>query len=288
MKIHFATLAGISLAICLGLQACGAPPRTQAVATPQPTPTDNSTSTPTLPLPPTSVPTSTVIQHLTQPATPSYIGTQKLTDCTMTDTTGTPILPLRLFPACDDWENNFVERPFTADLTTYLPYLDIQEAQFGADSNWIFARIHPVDVVPSQGSSDLYYLLALDLNLDRLSDVLIGARNLALSDVVWTTANARAWRFVDGSVNLIFDQGVGADPDMVWVRRTPTKDIEFAFKPALLDGDTSFAWWTWSYQGEFDPAQIIPVITLPDLYQMDNSCAWGFNSDASGLLNFCR
>jgi len=296
MKVHLTTLAGIALLLCLTLQACGASPATQSVNSPQPTvpatlPAD-ATSTSTLSLPSTSVPTSvpspTLIQHLTRPGTPSYIGTQTTLDCTTVDTTGVITYPLRLNPVCDNPDNHFVERPVTADLNTYFPYLDIQEAQFGANIDWIFARIHPVDVVPSQGDAALTYFLELDLNLDGLSDVIIAAQNLALSDVVWTTAKARAWRFVDGNVNLVFDQGVAVDPDLVWVRRTPTKDIEFAFKPALLDGDNTFAWWAWTYQGAFDPAQFIPINTLPDVYQIDNTCAWGFNSDAAGLPNYCR
>ncbi len=290
MKIHLTTLAEIALLLGLTLQACGASPVTQAVSSPQPTvpatlPADpTSTST----LPPTSIPTPTLIQHLTQPGTPSYIGTQTIHDCTMLDMTGVPIQPLRLYPVCDLWEINFVERPFTADLNTYLSYLDIQEAQFGANIDWIFARINPVEVVPPQANSDLNYFLELDLNLDGLGDFIIAAQNLALSDVVWITTKVRVWRFVNGSVNLVFDQGVGVDPDLVWVRRTPAKDIEFAFKPALLDGDTRFAWWAWAYEGAFDPAQFIPLNALPDVYQIDNTCALGFNSDASGLSNHCR
>ncbi len=294
MKIHLATLAGIALLLCLTLQACGTSPTTQIVDTLEPTvpatvpaiPPADATSTSTLP--PTLVPTPTPIQHLTQPGTPSYIDTQVVHDCIMVDATGAPLQTLRLFPVCDLWRINLVERPFTADLKTYISYLDIQDAQFGADTNWIFARIHPVSVVPSQGSTDPNYFFELDLNLDNLSDFIIATKDLALSDVVWTTAKVRVWRFVEGSVNLVFDQGVGVDPDLVWVRRTPSKDIEFAFKPALLDGDTSFAWWAWAYQGAFDPDQFIPLNNLPDVYQIDNTCAWGFNIDASGLPNYCR
>ena len=292
MKIHMTTLSGIALLLCLTVQACGASPATQAVSTPLPTvPATEpaaATSTSTLLPPPTAVPTTTLIQHLTQPGTATYIDTQFLHDCTMTDTNGVPIIPLKINPICDDWEITLVERPVTSDLSTYLSYLDIQEAQFGANTNWIFARIHPVDVVPSQGNSELNYFLELDLNMDALSDVIITAQDLALSDVVWTTSKARAWRFVDGSVNLVFDKGVGLDPDLVWVRRTPTKDIELAFKPALLGDDTSFVWWAWAYQGTFDPAQVIPLNTLPEVFQIDHTCALGYNLDAKGIPTSCR
>ncbi len=297
MNKKISTIFGIAILFCLTLQACGVPPATtQAVVPPAPTEPvtipsalpPEATSTASLPPTPTIVPTPTQIQHLTQPGTPSYIELQTAHDCTMTDTNGAPILPLRLNTVCDLWNINFVERPFTADLSTYLPYLDIQVTQFGANINWFYARIHPVDVVATQGDGEVTYFLELDLNLDGLSDVIIAVQNLALSDVVWSTAKVHAWRFVDGNVNLIFEQGSGADPDMLWARRTPTKDIEFAFKPSLLDGDTSFGWWTWAYQGTFDPTQFIPLLTLPDVYQVDNTCALGFNSDPSGLPNHCR
>ena len=73
----------------------------------------------------------------------------------------------------------------------------------------------------------------------------------------------RVWHFVSGSLNLIFDQGVGTDPDMVWARRSLTKSIEFAFKPTLTDGDVRFAWWAWAFQGTIDPLSLIPLNTLP-------------------------
>ncbi len=227
----------------LVLYACGGSPVIPTVYSPIPTETaiqQNmiSASTATLPPFPTStsptLPSSTPIIHLSQPETPSYISLQFIQDCTMVDSTGNPIHPLKLFPVCDIWKIGLIERPFSTDLNTYLPYLDIQEAQFGANANWFYARIHPVDVVASQGDTDLNYILEFDLNIDGLNDVLIASQNLPLSSIVWTTATLHAWRFTDGAVNTVFDQGVGIDPDMVWVRRTPTKDIEFAFKPTLL------------------------------------------------------
>jgi hypothetical protein len=296
MKKHLPLSVGINILVSLFLFACGGSPVIQTVNSPIPTETvvpqtSISVSTSTLtPLPtPTStlIPSSTPIIHLSQPETPSYISLQLIQDCTMVDSTGTPIQPLRLFPVCDIWKISLIERPFSADLNTYLPYLDIQEAQFGANANWFYARIHPVDVVASQGDADLNYILEFDLNIDGLNDLLIASQNLSLNSVAWTTSTLHAWRFTDGTINTVFDQGVGIDPDMIWVRRTPTKDIEFAFKPTLLGGDTRFAWWVWAYQGVLDPAQFIPLNTLPETYQIDNTCSKGFNIPVTGLPNQC-
>jgi len=304
MKVHWTTLAGFALLLCMLLQACGGTPVPQTANPPQPTqpvappvvPTEMPTQAPppvvSTEVPtqaPVAAPTTAPIQHLTYPGLPSYIDTQSAVDCTMTDTMGNPILPLKLNPTCDLWSVNRIERPVTSDLATYFPYLDIQKAQLGADKDWIYARIRLVSPVPQQGSGDLTYFFVLDLNVDGLNDALIAVQNLPMSTVVWTDTGLRVWTFADNAVKLIFDQGVGTDPDAVWVRRSTSKTmIEFAFKPSLLDGDITFAWSGWALQGQFDPSQILPVITLPDMYQIDNTCALGFNSNASHLPNWCH
>ena len=299
MKNHFLTFIGAILLVCFLLQACGVPPATQQVIPPaQPQPTETTVPTQVVPTQaaPTSVPvtntptqvlTPTAIQHVTRPDNPTFLDAQKNSDCNVGETYK-PDQPLTLSKTCDNWLNNFVERPFTSDLKSYLPYLDVIQAQFGANRDWLFARIRLFDVVPQKGDGDLNYAIEGDLNFDGLSDILIVVQNLPSNAYVWTVDGIRAWTYVDGNINLVYDQGVGVDPDMIWVRRTP-KTIEFAFKPALLGNDLIFAWWVWAYQGEFDPAQLIPLNTLPDVYQIDNTCAFGFNYSitTTSLINKC-
>jgi hypothetical protein len=233
-------------------------------------------------------PTSTQIVHLDRPDAPIFIDTQSVEDCSVGEryTAGEPV---RIPPSCDLWDIDYVERPTDAAYTTYYPYLDIEKIQFGATIDWLFARIETYEPAPPQGTSGVFYAIELDLDFDSLSDVLISIQDLKSSDVVWTVNGLRAWRFTDGVTTQVFDQGLGIDPDLIWARRTPDGVVEIGFKPSLLDGDLSFGWWAWAYQGSLDATQFIPLDTLIDTtYAIDNTCAFGFNGDASSLPNVCR
>ncbi len=247
-----------------------APPVTEPVVV------DESTATPT------------EIQHIARPDAPNYIETQLVQDCSVGEryVAGEPV---SIPTACDLWEVDFVERPTTSTFDVYYPYLDIENAQFGATIDWLFARIEPYGAaLPADGTS-LYYAFELDLDFDSISDILITVQNLQLSDVVWTVDGVRAWHFRDGEVSLFFNQGIASDPDLIWARRTPDGWVEFGFKPSALDGDLIFAWWAWAYQGDLEASQFIPLDTMSDtLFAIDNTCAFGFNGDATQLPNFCR
>ncbi|MEW6094116.1 MAG: hypothetical protein AB1531_09150 [Chloroflexota bacterium] len=289
MKSHTIILTIVFLSMLI--QACQFQPSTP---TPEPlviaAPTDEPTPSPTVEpvIVDVSTATPTVIQHVTRPDTPNYIETQSVRDCSV----GERYLagePVSIPTACDLWEVDFVERPTTSTFDVYYPYLDIESAQFGATIDWLFARIEPYEAaLPADGSS-LYYAFELDLDFDSISEILISVQNLQLSDVVWTVDGVRAWRFRDGEVDLFFDQGIASDPDLVWARRTPDGWVEFGFKPTTLDGDLIFAWWAWAYQGDLEASQFIPLDTMPDtLFAIDNTCAFGFNGDATKLPNYCR
>ena len=299
MKNHLTVLAGIALFLCLVLQACGTAPATTMVSIPKPTDTQPAptvapaTSTPTQPPAPTPTPTTeptsepTVIQHVMKPAEPSYIPEQTLFDCTI-GRTYVSSLPVVLPAACDNPALSFIERPVVADTRTYLPYLDIGQVQFGANRDWIFAGINVYDAIKPTGSGDIYYFLKLDLNYDgRNSNVIvISVKNLPLDAVNWTIDGVQAWSNVVGTISTIFDQGVGADPDLIWARRSP-KAIEFAFKPSIINGLVRFAWTAWDYQGTLTPIDIAFSSNASDLYQIDNTCTYGFNVSAYGLINHC-
>ena len=300
MKIRLGNLMGIVLLLSLILGACGTAPTTEVANVPQPTqpqPTDTApvptvgepTSISTqLPVPtPTLVPEPTKIQHVTKPGEPSYIPEQTTIDCTI-GRTYVSNLPVVIPPACDNPVLSFIERPVTADSKNYLPYLDIGQAQLGGTIDWIYARLNIYDSVKSTGLGDLYYFFKLDLNLDgRNSNViLLSVKNLPLDAYNWTVNGVQAWSDVEGLISTVFDQGVGADPDLIWVRRSP-KAIEFAFKTALINGPIRFAWTAWDYQGTLTPTDIAFSSDVSDLYQIDNTCAWGFNVSAYGLTNHC-
>jgi hypothetical protein len=298
MKLRLANLMGIVLLLSLTLQACGTASATPAASVPQPTepqPTDTlpaptvevATSAPTqLPVP-TQIPEPTKIQHITKPGEPSYIPEQTTIDCTI-GRTYVSDLPVVIPSQCDNPILSFIERPVTADTKDYLPYLDIGQAQFGGNVDWIYARINVYDTVKPTGAGDLYYFFKLDLNLDgRNSNViLVSVKNLPLDAFIWTVNGVQAWSDVEGTISPVFDQGVGSDPDLIWARRSP-KAIEMAFKPALLNDPVRFAWTAWNYQGTLTPTDIAFSSDASEQYQIDNTCAWGFNASAYALTNHC-
>ena len=300
MKIKLTNILGIVMLLCLALQACGTPPATPTASLPQPTdtkPADTQpaptvaapTFTATEPPVPTPTPEPTKIQHLTKPGEPSYIPEQTNIDCTLGNTTGSNlsgVIPIP--PVCDNPALTFIERPVTTETKAYLPYLDIGQTHFGGSIAWLFARVDVYEAVAPTGPGDVYYFFKLDLNFDgRNSNVIIiSVKNLPLDTVNWTVNGVQAWKDVDGTISPIFDQGVGADPDLIWARRSP-KAIEFAFKPSIINGPTRFAWMAWDYQGTLTPTDIALSPSASDLYQIDNTCAWGFNVSAFGLTNHC-
>ncbi len=299
MNKRFTSLAGVIL--LLFLQACGANSTMPTVIPPQPIRTQTGqvvatlTSKPTqlllatqLPLPTmTQIPTQ--IQHVTIPGEPSYIPDQMIADCSLGKTI-VPNQPIHIPKACDNSLNNFIERPVTSDLRTYFPYLDIWEAQFGANKDWLYAQIKIYDAVAPTVTGDLYYFFKLDLNFDGRNSnvVVVSVKNLPMDSMIWTVHGVQAWNDNDGIISTIFDQGVGADPDLVWARRSPNT-IEMAIKPAILHlgGPSRFAWSAWAYQGTLTPPDIALKANGPDLFQIDKTCAKGFNGNSSALFDNC-
>ncbi len=299
MKLRLISLVGVVLLLIL--QACGTSPASPTGISPQPTETQPApviatlTSIPTqLPTPnqpptPTLTPTPTQIQHMTRPGEPSYIPDQITADCSLGKTI-VPAQPIHIPKACDNTIDDFIERPVTTDLQTYFPYLDIWQAQFGANRNWLFAQIRVFNAVSPTVTTDLYYFFKLDLNFDGRNSnvVVVSVKNLPIDLISWTVDGVQAWSDVDGTISTVFDQGVGADPDLVWARRSPNM-IEMAIKPSILNlnGPSRFAWSAWAYQGTLAPPDIVLKAVTPDLYQIDNTCVRGFNGISSGLISNC-
>lgn len=291
MKFNNKILATVIFGICLAASACNFQSPTPAPVLPVTSvPTDEPTILPVteVVVVDESTATPTEIQHVARPDDPVYIVTQLVHDCDVGERY-VPGEPVRIPEVCDLWEIDYVERPTNPSYDVYYPYLDIQEAQFGATIDWVFARIEPYQVAMPADDENLYYAFELDLDFDALSDILISVENLQLGDVFWTVDGLRAWRIQDGEVSLFFDQGNASDPDLIWARRTPDGVVEFGLKPSALEGDLTFAWWAWAYQGDLEASQLIPLDTFADtFFTIDNTCAFGFNGDASGLPNFCR
>lgn len=174
----------------------------------------------------------------------------------------------------DEYPLGRYERPFTAEVMEYLPFIDItQTVLFVDDSDdWIYTGILVVESPSLAGDRKLFYGIELDNDLDGRGDVLIMA---TLPDgEEWTTNGVYVYKDVNESIGgadpmkpnapasgdgyevVIFDAGVGEDPDLAWTRRSPDekKLIEIAFKPDLVDvgaEERGFAWAAWAFVEDF-------------------------------------
>ena len=300
MKMRLLSFLGIVLLVCLGLQACGgttpvapatvppAPPATQAQAAPLPTqppaaavPTDTA-----VPAPPTSAPPA--VKHTTIPTLSFYMDTEKAIDCVDAVVLKNNV-PSGINTLCENPKAQIIERPFSSDLKSYFPYLDIAWAQFGSTKDWIYTRIVVANEKIGSGTGDVYYFVKVDFSLDKKSDnmLIYSVKNLPADAQDWTTNGVQAWSYVGTTLKPIFDQGVGADPDAVWARRLG-QEIDFAVKPSLLNNSTQFGWSAWAYQGTMAPTDLATAVPAATVFSLDNTCVRGFNSELNLFPNACK
>jgi hypothetical protein len=164
------------------------------------------------------------------------------------------------------------ERPFNANtMDTYFPYLDIVDTFVLQDETWIYGTL----VIKGPDSGDSFagkYAIELDLDRDGKGDWLITASNPASTD--WTVDGVQVYQDAnndvgdisamytdekaagDGFEMLVFDQGVGDDPDAAWVRISPnaSNTIEFAVKRSVLSNPESYLINMWAGTSLLDPA----------------------------------
>jgi len=219
-------------------------------------------------------------------------------------------------PGCDNWEINRYERPFNAvDQDEYYPDLDIQFADFGRDSTWFYLRIAVYDLRPASQYPEGVYGMELDLNQDGRGDVLVivkgpgkeGEAKWSRKDVqIWKDSNATVGNMLpkqpdspftgDGYDELVFDSGIGDDPNAAWSRAFfgGSAYVELAFKRNVINNADVFTWWVWTDMGVANPAgfDYHDSISHEDagdanegmtyfptnlIYAVDNTCAslWG-------------
>ena len=251
--------------------------------------------------PPT--PTATVV-HVISPASPAAVQSF-MTDVSSASTAG------ERRSTGDNFDTNRMERPFTASVMDYQPYLDIIRGELSVDSTWMYVVIFLEDPPPADAQAT--YAVEVDLNLDGRGDWLIGGLLPATSD--WTTTGMRVYRDANGDVGgahpiqadsppqagngydtLVFDQGLGPDPDAAWIRRSPsaTDQVQIAFKRSLIGNDEELLWGVWAdaavnqagwfdYNDHFTPSEAGSPIGGSSLYpiqslaSIDNSCRWVYD-----------
>jgi hypothetical protein len=96
----------------------------------------------------------------------------------------------------------------------------------------------------------------------------------------------------DGYETQLFDQGLGEDPDLAWVRIAPDDPatIDFAFKHSVVPSVGSpILWWTWASQEALNPGEFDYNDTFgaDEVHQIGNSCRWIFDGPPQPVLNIC-
>ena len=306
------TRTALPLALILAvLLACSFPS-----AAPSPTPPEavvpETGLSPTLPpaatpvpptLEPTLPPTPTIV-HLIRPSEPGSL------QSFMTDYSSLLLAPEHR-TLTDNYDWSFLERPFTREAMDYQPHLDLTRGELSLVPPWIYITIFLEDAPASDALAT--YAVEIDLDIDGRGDWLI---TIALPQSgEWSTDRVRAYRDDDNDVGgvrplrsdappqtgdgyetLVFDQGIGPDPDAVWARIPPGAPdrIQIAFKHDLIAADTYLLWGAWAdgatdqagwfdYNDRFTLAEAgSPLSTSPDypldqLASIDNTCRWAYD-----------
>jgi hypothetical protein len=242
------------------------------------------------------------------PENPVYLLAQLISDCTVGNgvTVGDPVI---LSSGCDRWDYNKIERPFNEAFQDYAPQSDISRAQTGFDDTWFFAQAFTYfgEVVEPQPMNGTYGI-ELDVNLDGRGDILILASQPGDE---WDVAGVRVWRDNDTTVGadtpvmadednpdggydeMIFDSGMGEDPDLAWARISPTEPnvVQIAFKRTLggEPGVEQFSWLMWAGLIDFVPPDFDYVDTFMgnEIYEFDNTCSWTYGVPLQGFPNQC-
>ena len=270
---------------------------------------DSEQAPPPTALPPTEEPAQEVV-HWEFPGNFTAAPLQKIFDC-KTATYFVDGQQYELSDICDQWERNYFERPLNEDLTEIFPQLDIVEAEFGQDENWYYTQILVYAELIENLVLDGVYALEIDLDLDARGDILITANAPGLFQPdEWHAYGVQVWLDAnddvggpqavlvdprydgDGYEELIFDAGVGDDPDLAFVKTYSEQPglLTFGFKANLLAGAESFEWWVWAMKEDLSAAKYDPVDFFPQdtLFAMDNTCGWIFNSYPRDLPNICN
>jgi len=216
-------------------------------------------------------------------------------------------------PYGDSLKINRFERPFFQDMT-YIPDMDIVTYNVSQDETWTYVSIELVGSNPNNPLG-IYYGIELDLDIDGFGNYIIWAHPPYEPD--WTTDGVRVFADTnhdtgglssqksdihfdgDGYETLIFDAGIGDDPDLAWVRASDERmaTIQFAFKTSLAG--TKFMLGVLADAGIKDvtkldyndrfieeqagsPEKSEKYYPLNALFAVDNACRTAIGFDAMG------
>jgi len=170
----------------------------------------------------------------------------------------------------DDFIHNRFERPFTTEMGSYLPEIDIVNFSIGEDDNFFYVTLNLAGLANAGQPPSGHYAIELDGNIDGRGELLIIANPSFGSE--WSTDGVQIFGDNNGDVGgdnpkksdnnytgdgydkLLFDSGVGANPDLGWVRfvNGDTPAIQIAFNKVIFPSVPAFMWSVWASDSPFD------------------------------------
>lgn len=325
MRKEFATLFTTFFMASLLITSCSSPSKTstpiediptvivtEPIAEPQePEGVNQETETPEIPTEEVTIieETSTeanIIEHQDIPGEPTY--SQSLpSDCNTGFNVENGTFSIKA--PCDNWAINLLERPVSADQSKFYHYLDILNAKAGQSDEWLFFRIDLFGAGFPDDGTDFTYYFELDTNQDGRGNYLLAVTDLDLYATEWSVTGLQVYKDQNGDVGsaiairpdnnatgngydtLLFDQGLGDDPDLAWVRHNPShyNQIEFAVKKSLVGSQTNLMWWAGAMLGSFAPQSfdLVDSFTQDTLYSIDTTCGWVLGRETSYNIRKC-
>jgi len=264
---------------------------------------DSETEAEADPVPTATITPEPTIEHLVHPGEPAEANSW------VSDTSTKSLADARESGA-DLFHTNLFERPFTSQVMDYQAHIDLTRVNLNISAPWAYITFLLEGSPPSDSSA--IYALEVDLDSDGRGDWLFYGQ--VPEGTEWTTDGAKAYQDLNGDVGgpvpinadppsssrdgyetLVFDQGVGNDPDAVWIRRDPgnPNNVQLAFKYNLIGNDTEFAFGGWADDGlknpgAFDYNDFMTFeeagsafstnsrYPIKDLASVDSTCRWTY------------
>jgi hypothetical protein len=216
-------------------------------------------------------------------------------------------------PYGDSYDIYRMERPFTQEMD-YLPDMDIATYNVQITEDWVYVSIELIGREPNN-EIGIHYGVELDLNGDGFAEYLIWSNPPYKPE--WTTEGVQVFADKnrdtaglsaalsdapldgDGYETLIFDSGLGDDPDLAWIRAYAGRQatIQFAFKESLAGSsfllgvlaDAGLRDVTRMYYNDRfleeeagSPEKSEKYYPLKALYAFDNACREAINFKETG------
>lgn len=266
--------------------------------------------------PPEEVPTEPTatreIIHTTKPSGPGWVSQWWM------DTNSSSTAAQKRAAGGDFYNQNLLERPFTAQEMDYRPDVDLVRVELSQDANFYYFILHLSGVNPATNALSGFYGVEIDLNRNGRGDYLLWAQADGRSE--WNIDNVFIYTDSNDDVGglrpllsdapghsgdsydrLVFSPDHLDDPDMGWKRTDPADAsvIQLAIKKSVLGGASTFMWSGWADDGIKDPTRFdyndfftlgeagSPIggaadYPLKAVYLVDNTCRLAYGFDPSG------